>query len=90
MKRNTVYTNVKVTQTFAFQNKRKKIASWTGDSKGFQSKHLHNVTLITVQCFKDAVSQGRGLSSLLGTPEGSFPATPNDNAAHANTIKGTP
>lgn len=48
------------------------------------------VTLITVQCSNDADSQGRGLKSLLGTPDGTLLGTLKDSTVHRTTIKGTP
>lgn len=47
-------------------------------------------TLTTVQWYNDADSHGRGQTSLLGTPEGTFPGTPKDIAVHNTTIRGTP
>lgn len=52
---------------------------------------LHNlVTLMTVQWYRDPGSQGRGLKSLLGTPDGTLPGRANDIAVHSKTINGTP
>jgi hypothetical protein len=48
------------------------------------------VTLMTVQCDKEGESHGKGLKSLLGTPEGSFDGVLKDNAVQTTTIKGTP
>lgn len=59
-------------------------------SKRKQSKQLGIFTLITVQCCNDVDPHGRGLTSLLGTPEGTVLGTLNDDNDHNNTIKGTP
>ena len=45
---------------------------------------------MTVQCPKEAESHGRGLESLLGTPEGSVDGVLKDNAVQTTTIRGTP
>jgi hypothetical protein len=45
---------------------------------------------MTVQCDKEGESHGKGLKSLLGTPEGSFDGVLKDNAVQTTTIKGTP
>lgn len=49
-----------------------------------------NSTLITVQWYMESDSQGRGLKSLLGTPEGTLLGMLKDRADQTTTMNGTP
>lgn len=48
------------------------------------------ITFATVQCWSDLGSQGSGVKSLLGTPEGILLGNEYDIAVHSMTSSGTP
>ncbi len=53
-------------------------------------KQVWLITFATVQCCSELDSQGSGLNSLLGTPEGTSFGNVYENAVQTITISGTP